>query len=383
MAAARRLAASRPSRHFVAARRYPRSPVAGAGPNELPHVLAEIAELQRLIEQAQTRALAVGLTTLDARVVCTVQARGEPHPVHAVSLGNTDASVPAVGFFGGVHGLERIGAEVVLAYFANIVGRLAWDTLLHRQLEAMRLVFMPLVNPGGLALGTRANPQGVDLMRNAPVEAADGVPFLIGGQRMSAGLPWFRGEAGAPMQPEAAALCELVNQELLPRPFSIAVDCHSGFGLHDRIWFPYAHTARPIEHLPELHALAGLIDEAHAHHRYVVEPQSRQYLAHGDLWDHLYRQSLEAEPSRVFLPLTLEMGSWLWVKKNPRQLFSRQGIFNPLIEHRQQRVLRRHVAWLDFIGRAACGHAGWLPRHDDRERHREAALDRWYRRQRA
>ena len=24
-----------------------------------------------------------------------------------------------------------------------------------------------------------------------------------------------------------------------------------------------------------------------------------------------------------FLPLTLEMGSWIWVKKNPRQLFSR------------------------------------------------------------
>ena len=69
------------------------------------------------------------------------------------------------------------------------------------------------------------------------------------------------------------------------------------------------------------------------HHRYVIEPQSRQYLAHGDLWDHLYLRSRE-RPERVFLPLTLEMGSWIWVKKNPRQLFSRQGIFNPLVQHR-------------------------------------------------
>jgi hypothetical protein len=346
-------------------------------------VLPEIAELQRLIREAEAHVRAGDLPAIEARIVCEVEARGERHPVHAVSLGNPDPAAPAVGYFGGVHGLERIGAEVVLAYFANIVGRLAWDTLLHRQLEAMRLVFMPLVNPGGLVLGTRANPQGVDLMRNAPVEAADGVPFLIGGQRLSAGLPWYRGERGTAMQPEAQALCSVAAAELLTHGFSIAVDCHSGFGLHDRLWFPFAHTARPIEHLAECHALAMLLDQAHAHHRYVVEPQSRQYLTHGDLWDHLYLQAMAERPARVFLPLTLEMGSWLWVKKNPRQLFSRHGIFNPLIQHRQQRVLRRHVAWLDFIGRAACGHAGWVPRGDERERHREAALDRWYRRQRA
>jgi hypothetical protein len=81
---------------------------------------------------------------------------------------------------------------------------------------------------------------------------------------------------------------------------------------------------------------------------------------------------------RVFLPLTLEMGSWLWVKKNPRQLLSRHGIFNPLIEHRRQRVLRRHLSWLDFMIRAASGHALWLPAGEARERHRTSAMQRWY-----
>ena len=73
------------------------------------------------------------------------------------------------------------------------------------------------------------------------------------------------------------------------------------------------------------------------------------------------------------------MGSWLWVKKNPRQLFSRHGMFNPLIEHRRQRVLRRHVAWLDFVMRATLGHRRWVPLEAARLEAHERALALWYR----
>jgi hypothetical protein len=125
-----------------------------------------------------------------------------------------------------------------------------------------------------------------------------------------------------------------------------------------------------------------MFDQTYTQHNYLFEPQSRQYLAHGDMWDHLYLHAA-ANGGRVFLPLTLEMGSWLWVKKNPRQLFSRHGIFNPLIEHRQQRVLRRHLSLLDFLGRAASGYLRWLPAGADREQHHEAALALWYRGTRA
>ncbi|MET0209725.1 MAG: M14 family zinc carboxypeptidase [Burkholderiaceae bacterium] len=331
----------------------------------------ELQELDALARMAGAQ--------LERRLLCEVTVGEETLPVHAFLLGSTRPDAPAVGFFGGVHGLERIGAEVVIAHLRSLVMRLRWDETLHRQLETMRLLFVPLVNPGGLMLGTRANPSGVDLMRNAPVDALERVPYLVGGQRASASLPWYRGALGAPMEAESAALCRVVEQELLSRPFSIAIDCHSGFGLHDRIWFPFAHTARPIEHLPEVHALCETMDETLLHHRYLIEPQSRQYLAHGDLWDHLYLGALRAHPASVFLPLTLEMGSWLWVRKNPRQLFSRHGLFNPMIEHRQQRVLRRHLGWLDFIARAACSHARWQPLGAERERQRTLALARWYR----
>lgn len=339
--------------------------VAVADPPEIP----ELLELERLIEGAGRY--------MDARVLCEVRVGERRFPVHAIRMGNPAPDVPAVGFFGGVHGLERIGAEVVMAYIRSLAMRLPWDTVLLRQLDELRLVFVPLLNPGGLWLGTRANPRGVDLMRNAPVEASEPVPFLIGGQRLSAGLPWYRGRAGAPMEAESAALCAFVEAEMLGRSFSLAIDCHSGFGSEDRIWFPYAHTRRPIPHLPEVHALRTIFDASHAHHRYVFEPQSLQYLTHGDLWDHLYLRALGRAPN-VFLPLTLEMGSWLWIKKNPRQLFSRHGIFNPLIAHRQQRVMRRHLSLLDFFTRAAISHARWLPAGAAREAHHEQAMRRWY-----
>lgn len=320
-----------------------------------------------------------GRPWLQARSLGNACVGNQSFPLLALTLGNPDPDIPAMGFFGGVHGLERIGAEVVTAYLRSLVMRLPWDTVLHRQLESVRLVFMPRVNPGGLWLGTRANPNGVDLMRNAPVEAVE-APFLLGGQRISPSLPWYRGRAGAPMEAESAALCQLVEEELLPRPFSLALDCHSGFGMQDRIWFPHAHTAAPIRDLADVHALRTIFEESHVHHQYVFEPQSGQYLTHGDLWDYLYLKACaRAEgPNHVFLPLTLEMGSWLWIKKNPRQLFSRLGIFNPLIGHRQQRVMRRQVALLDFFTHAACSHQHWRPTGLDRGLHSNAAMDRWY-----
>jgi len=332
--------------------------------------LPELAELDRVIS--------LGRDALVVKEICRVETpEGGSFPINTISLGNPSVNVPAVGYFGGVHGLERIGSSVVIAYLKSIVTRLQWDSALHHQLESVRMVFMPIVNPGGMRMGTRANPSGVDLMRNAPVEALDRVPFLAGGQRISSGLPWYRGRYGQPMEAEARAMCQFVQNELLPHCFSLAVDCHSGFGTSDRLWFPYAHTRKPIAHLAEMHALKSIFTKSYSHHRYIFEPQSMQYLAHGDLWDHLYLLSLQS-PLRLFMPLTLEMGSWLWVKKNPRQLFSRHGIFNPLIEHREQRVLRSHMQLLDFLGRAAAGFERWLPRSNARADHHARAMREWY-----
>ena len=318
--------------------------------------------------------LEAGSRHFSTRVVCEVSVRGRRFPVYTASLGSQDPQAPAVGFFGGIHGLERIGTQVILDYMKALLWRLGWDELLQHQLQGVRLVFMPIVNPGGMWTAKRANPQGVDLMRNAPQRAEGRVPFLAGGQRLGPWLPWYCGPAGAPMQPESAALLRVVAEELAARPFSLALDCHSGYGFADSIWFPYAKTRRLMAHLPEMLVLKTMLEQSHPHHPYQFEPQSNQYLLHGDLWDHAY----DSRPAgHVFLPMTLELGSWLWIRKNPRQLFSRHGIFNPIKAHRVKRVLRRQADLLDFLTRAAFSAPRWLPQGEPRDALQAQAAAHW------
>ncbi len=75
--------------------------------------------------------------------------------------------------------------------------------------------------------------------------------------------------------------------------------------------------------------------------------------------------------------MTLELGSWLWIRKNPRQIFSRHGIFNPIKAHRIKRVLRRHADLLDFLARAAYSAPQWLPAGERRIVLMQQATDFW------
>src|SRR5262245_3948205 len=179
-------------------------------------------------------------------------------PLHAFAFGAADRRLPALLITGGVHGLERIGTEVAIAYLTTLVARLAWDSVLHGALAQCRVLVVPLVNPVGMSLGRRANGNGVDLMRNAPAAALGGTP-LLGGQQLSPRLPWYMGAPGAPMEIEAAALVGFVERELFDAPFSIALDLHSGYGFKDRIWYPYARTREPPPDVTRFEVLAHLL----------------------------------------------------------------------------------------------------------------------------
>jgi len=327
-----------------------------------------LQELDRIIDENAAR--------LEVRTLCEVLDGTQRFPVRSLCLGSSSREAPAMGFFGGVHGLEQIGTRILLSFLASFLEQLRWDEQLDRQLSTVRLVFVPLVNPAGMSRRTRANANGVDLMRNAPVESRERVAFLVGGQRLSPMLPWYRGPSGGPMEAESQALCEVVRSELLSRPFSMALDCHSGFGLRDRIWFPHAHTRRPFARLAEVHALTALFSQLWPEHPYLFEPQSRRYLAHGDLWDFLCAEAERA--GSVFLPLTLEMGSWRWVRKSPRQILSRLGMFNPLPPDRLLRVQRNHLVWLNFLCRAARTYREWLPAGEERAHHERSGLADWF-----
>lgn len=286
-------------------------------------------------------------------------ARVDGLPIHAFRFGTAAADAPVMLVVGGVHGLERIGTDVAIAFVSALVARLTWDQVLHDALARCRVVVLPLLNPVGMGRGQRPNGNGVDLMRNAPPHALGGTP-LLGGQRISPRLPWYMGKADAPMEVEAATLVSLVEVETATSPFALAIDLHSGYGFLDRLWYPYARTREPIPDLAAVTALGRLLDDTLANHVYRFEQTAQAYTIRGDLWDYLYDRRV-ASGGGPLLPLTLEMGSWTWVRKNPLQGLSSVGRFNPMKPHRLRRTLRRHLPLLDFLLHATASHRAWLP----------------------
>jgi len=279
-------------------------------------------------------------------------------PIHKITFGSEDPQAPVLGFIGGVHGLERIGSQVCVSLLQTFSELMQWDQGLQQTLHKVRVFFIPTVNPIGIHNSCRANPRGVDLMRNAPVDAEKPL-WMVGGHRHGPHLPWYRGVFGDEMEIESAALVKAVQKEIAQSPLAITIDLHSGFGLQDRLWFPYAKTVKPYPGLPQVYAFKDLLDRTYPHHFYKIEPQAQNYSTHGDLWDYIYDEHLRQQPDKIYIPLCLEMGSWMWVKKNPWQLFSAPGAFNPMIGHRHRRTLRRHNTLMEFCIRAISSPQAW------------------------
>lgn len=300
-------------------------------------------------------------------------------PLYTITLGSKDPAAPTLVLTGGVHGNEKIGSQVVLSALETLTELLRWDEMTNLALERSRIAIMPIVNPVGMYLLRRTNGNGVDLNRNSPIDAESHSYPIVGGQRFSPHFPWYRGREGAPMETEARALCDFVRREAFQAHAAIHLDCHSGYGTVDRLWFPHNHTFRPYPELAEVYALKGLLDTAYPNHVYVMEPGAQGYTISGDLLDYLYLEHRALGTENRYLPLTLEMGSWLWLKKNPAQLFSATGLFHPMHLHRHKRILRRHITLLDFLHKAVISPNEWaFLAPGERPEFEKAATDLWY-----
>ena len=336
--------------------------------------LPELVEVQRIAAHSARDIIRVEELAMIAH-------RDLKLPLLSFEFGSKDPNAPVFFLTGGVHGLERIGTRVIISYLKTLTHLANWDSSTRDLLSRVRFSIIPIVNPVGMYLGRRSNGNGVDLMRNAPVEADPGSKVgIAGGHRISNRLPWYRGHAGADMEAENKAVVKYFEESFAKSKSIIGLDVHSGFGSVDRLWFPYARTAKPFPNLSEVFQLTSLLDRVYPHHIYQVEPQADSYTTHGDVWDYLYDRRRTANGS-IFLPMTLELGSWLWIKKNPRQLFSILGIFNPLLPHRTSRILRRHLHLLDFLLRASASPEVWSLSHGahrDPEEVQRMARARWY-----
>src|SRR3569833_1843905 len=71
----------------------------------LPDSFAEYEDLKAILDQ--------GSASFAIRTLCETTVRGRRFGVHTASIGSTDPRAPTIGFFGGMHGLERIGSQLV------------------------------------------------------------------------------------------------------------------------------------------------------------------------------------------------------------------------------------------------------------------------------
>ena len=202
-----------------------------------------------------------------------VSFKGLTYPLVSVSYG--DVTGPTLLVTGGVHGLERIGAELCLSLLESFHYRLQWDQVLQQMLKKIQVVFVPLANPVGYFETTRGNANGVDLMRNAPIEATDPVPFLIGGQNYSSKIHWYRGQE---LQTETKFLCQVVQNILLKSNCLVSLDMHSGFGFKDQLWFPFATSYKKFTQLSEMFMLFDLFEKTNPYHVYKIEQIGRAHV---------------------------------------------------------------------------------------------------------
>ena len=314
-------------------------------------------------------------------------------PIMSFHFGSEDKSHPLLLITGGVHGVELVGTQIASSLLETFIHMLFWDDCLKDIIKKLRIVFIPMVNPWGIYMGRRSNHQGIDIMRNAPIEATITSRFpLLSGHRISSRLPWYRGPKTdhkesfdlkhdqKNMTLETRLLSEIIHLESNQRPFIFSLDIHSGFGIHDRLWFPYAYTKKPFYHLSEVLLFKELIDETLPSHFYTIEPQSKHYTTHGDIWDYMFLYYRKHHKNGIFLPFTLEIGSWRWIRKNPFQIFSFDGFFNPIKPHRIKRALMRHRPFFDFLTKATYSWNNWAVKSSakDQAKAKHAAMRLWY-----
>ncbi|WP_283788441.1 M14 family zinc carboxypeptidase [Bermanella sp. WJH001] len=336
---------------------------------QLKTYVPEYLELDKIISQNQD--------VIEVELLAQVPVNNIQLPIPMLTIGDPEKSQTTFFISAAIHGVERIGTQALLAWLQSLLQRYRWDGLWRSQFVSdVALVILPMVNPAGMYLNRRSNANGIDINRHAPIEAEDPVPFLLGGQRFSKKLPWYRGKQGGEVQTEFCVLEHVIERITANDKPVIALDIHSGFGFKDQLWIPYAFRRQPISDVPVYMALKILWERNYPNHNYLFEPQSTAYLSHGDVWDYFHRKC--QQQGRTLLPITLEMGSWNWVKKRPIQLLSFSGLFHPTVPHRHARVLRQHLGLMDFLLAATRNFEQWKPQGDQWYAMEQVALSMWY-----
>ena len=92
-------------------------------------LLPELIRLEALIETLPKAVKAFELARFSSG--------GHSYPSYLIELAAFDPAKPTLLLTGGVHGLERIGSAVLIAFLESLLQRLEWDHGLQHQLNQL------------------------------------------------------------------------------------------------------------------------------------------------------------------------------------------------------------------------------------------------------
>ena len=292
------------------------------------------------------------------------------YPLYSL-ISNQQKYENIIYIIGGIHGKESIGVEIILNFLKEISNH---KSLLNQN----KIIIIPWINPIGIHRKTRSNHNSIDLMRNAQIKIDNrfgGSKLPLGsGHHLSPKIPWYAGKNNLlEIEPELKALENLIysfwndqtnnlNKSVTNR--NIILDLHSGYGSVDSIWYPWAYQKQNFPFMDQIIKFKLMVQE-----NYQWQSQSEAYLIAGDFWDYMTLKFLDFTRSQkshsqkshsqkphcrelensFFIPLTLEMGSWSWIKQNPLQIFRSLGLFYPYEKNENKNVMEKHLPLLNFL----------------------------------
>lgn len=87
----------------------------------------------------------LSLTTLTR-----IEHQGFEMPLQRLSMGSQDPTAPCLILTGSIHGVERIGSQIILAFIKSLLKRRHWDSQLNDTLNKIQVLTVPVVNPWGV-----------------------------------------------------------------------------------------------------------------------------------------------------------------------------------------------------------------------------------------
>lgn len=275
-----------------------------------------------------------------------VEHKGYKSPINAFFISHRPRpELPTIAFFSCFHGVEWIGSRVLVNFIEHLIREITWDEDIKSVTDRVNICGVPIVNPIGKIEHYRSNGNGIDLMRNAPVEAERALP-LLGGQRLSRHLPWYRGKG---FEKENDIVVKFLDDYVFPSNFKMTIDIHSSFLRGSRIWIPYASGKKmPEKEAKVFWQVRKTLNSIYKYNPYKYEKQEHIYKTHGDFWDYNFDRHNELYKG-TYLPLTLEISSWNWSLRNIFRRWSMEALFNPFDTKESNSEYIKHIMVFDFL----------------------------------